>query len=307
LTSEGALYLRSDNGALERRDSGEAWKTLSKDSIRFEVNAAGRHYVLETNGWVSVNSCQTWANVADFALGEDQSFYCLNNTGSLERLCQNGQWQNCGTNVVKFAVRDDGATYTLGSDGVVRLNGVATWSNISNLSIDAVGNLKIEGPGGTTDQVLGRFIKGERNSGQANTVAGQSKPALAGTGRSGNTFAAVAENSTQADLVTVSGREFQIAWSASHVEIDVLQSSHFAAAGIFNFSTPDTGGWADNGSLDSDRFLTQDEEFGVDSVELINLQELVDEMAKATADVNSATSVSDAEVVDQLFTYFGSN
>lgn len=173
LAGDQTLFWQCTNGVLQQRLSNGVWQTVATDVNRFALRDDGRIYVVEKSEWLNVSGERVWNRTHDFLLMQDQSLYWHCDNGMLQKYA-GGCWQTLGTDLTKFAVRQDGSVYSLASNGNVYVDGVLRWTNIGDFHIDAEGHFIVETMGGTAHQIAGRFSVSRARTPTSASVVGQS-------------------------------------------------------------------------------------------------------------------------------------
>jgi len=135
LTADGMVYWHSTNGTLYRRSADGSWQCIDFDVVKFDVDNSGKTYALRSDGWVSLNGVPVWAGTVDFALADDDSVYWQGPNGNLYHRPNGGDWTLVESNVTKFVLRDDGAAYSLRTDGWVSVNGATVWERTHDFAL----------------------------------------------------------------------------------------------------------------------------------------------------------------------------
>ena len=138
--ANGNFVWHSTSNLLQRH-SGRGWETLDTDAEKFIVNAKSKVYSLDANALLSVNGVGAWGRTNDFHVSDDMSLFWHSDTGLLQKLPNGGPWQTIDTQVQEFAIRHDGVAFALTVDGNVTVDGVQSWSGVSDLHTDTDGQL----------------------------------------------------------------------------------------------------------------------------------------------------------------------
>jgi hypothetical protein len=91
--------------------------------VKARFTESGVNYSLDSDGWLSIDGVQSWANTQDFALGADGTLYLLGTDGCLCRQLADQSWQVVSNDATKFAVTESGVVYSLSSDNWASVNG----------------------------------------------------------------------------------------------------------------------------------------------------------------------------------------
>ncbi len=154
------LILQGETGILQRY-SGKGWELLDTDALKHLVNNNARVFSLDTYDVLSVNGSAAWTRTNDFFIAADNSLYWQSTTGFLLKLQDGGSWQYLDTEVNEFSVRDDGVAFALTADGNVTVDGVQTWSGISDMQLNSSGQLVLVDNDGDFLTQTGSFSLGK--------------------------------------------------------------------------------------------------------------------------------------------------
>jgi len=161
------------NGQLWNCAENGAWTHVDNNVTRIAARDDGTVYSLHTNSWTKANGAAAWSATRDFALTENNSLYWLSTDGTLYVLPQNGSWQQLGNNVVEFAVRQDGAVYTLTNSQNVYMNGSLVRSDVNDMRIKETGQLVLDCNSSADYEIAGRFTTGGSYVGASSMAASQ--------------------------------------------------------------------------------------------------------------------------------------
>jgi len=173
ISADQTIFWQSTNGGLYHRLANGTWVVVDSDATNFAVRDNGTVYSLGTDNWLNINGTAVWSKTFDFSLTEDQSLNWYGTNGGLYQLSSGNSWQFFGSNVEKTAVSHDGVTYSLTAAGGVSMDGVLTWSNVSDIYTDAEGYLVLESTSSTDTRVAGRFLLSSKVTTQSSAIVEQ--------------------------------------------------------------------------------------------------------------------------------------
>jgi subtilisin family serine protease len=202
LAADQSLLWLSNTGDMYRRSTTGVWSVIDRNVTKLDTGNDSVAYGLRTDRFVSVNGTATWQNSQDIMVMDNQTILWHSTDGRLYQKPNGGAWQVIQSSVNQFALRQDGALYTLGNDGVCRLNGSTVRTGVVDMRLNTAGQLVLNLTGGTTQTVTGgRFAVSKAMLGSSSVVGIQSGGGSAG-GQGGSTQSLAAESTDVAAIAS---------------------------------------------------------------------------------------------------------